>query len=223
MEFITSETNEIAKALSAFQKEVKQPKKDADNPHFRSKYVPLKSVEEVIQKTATKYGLSYTTYPIVDAEKNTVGVGVVILHESGQRIQLPPVIMSLSKGLTPQHVGAAITYGRRYSLGMAFGISSETEDDANSIEPQQPKQQPKYVTQHAETKLDETEPTKEQEEILQKEVLDMIDYFVNQGISFENVEKGLKKYGKTDDVNTLTLTKKKAILDHMKRQLENRK
>ena len=31
----------LAKALSAFQGEVKQPLKDKDNPFFKSKYVPL--------------------------------------------------------------------------------------------------------------------------------------------------------------------------------------
>jgi hypothetical protein len=31
----------IAKALSAFQKDVKQPEKSGENPHFKSKYVTL--------------------------------------------------------------------------------------------------------------------------------------------------------------------------------------
>lgn len=129
MEF-SEKTVEIFKALSDFQKEVKQPKKDADNPFFKSKYVPLENVVEVIHETAGKHGLSEMTYPA--QEENAVGVGVIITHSSGQYIKFPPILLKPDKN-TPQGIGAAITYARRYALSSAFGIASETDDDANSI------------------------------------------------------------------------------------------
>lgn len=135
-------TNELFKALSAFQKEVKQPKKDADNPFFKSKYVPLENVVEVIHEAASKHGLSEITYP---AQNDTsVGVGVIITHSSGQYVKLPPVLLKPDKN-TPQGIGAAITYARRYALSSAFGIASETDDDANSISghDSKPTQKPK--------------------------------------------------------------------------------
>lgn len=126
----SEETVEIFKALSSFQKEVKQPKKDADNPFFKSKYVPLENVVEVIHEAASKHGLSEMTYPA--QEENAVGVGVIITHSSGQYIKFPPILLKPDKN-TPQGIGAAITYARRYALSSAFGIASETDDDANSI------------------------------------------------------------------------------------------
>ena len=125
----SEQTNELFKALATFQKEVKQPKKDADNPFFKSKYVPLENVVEVIHEAASKVGLSELTYPAQEGDH--VGVGVIITHESGQYIEFPPILMKPDKN-TPQGIGSAITYARRYALSSAFGIASETDDDGNS-------------------------------------------------------------------------------------------
>ncbi|MFD4818182.1 ERF family protein [Peribacillus butanolivorans] len=43
----------IAKALSGFQSEVKQPEKDGTNPHFKSKYVTLFANKGRYRKTIT--------------------------------------------------------------------------------------------------------------------------------------------------------------------------
>lgn len=138
----SEQTSELFKSLSEFQKEVKQPKKDANNPFFKSKYVPLENVVEVIHQTASKHGLSELTYPAQD--ETSVGVGVIITHSSGQYIKFPPVLLKPDKN-TPQGVGAAITYARRYALSSAFGIASETDDDGNSISGNEtkPKSKPK--------------------------------------------------------------------------------
>jgi len=148
---ISEEKSELFKALAEFQKEAKQPKKDANNPFFKSKYVPLENVVDVIHETASKHGLSEITYP--SYKENEVGVGVIITHSSGQYIELPPIYLKPEKN-TPQGIGATLTYGRRYALSAAFGIASETDDDGNSISGNQnnqsksnkPKQKPKAQT-----------------------------------------------------------------------------
>lgn len=139
----TSEkTTELFKALAQFQQDVKQPKKDANNPFFKSKYVPLENVVDVIHEAGAPLGLYEATYPV--QEGGLVGVGVIITHSSGQFIEFPPIMLKPSKN-DPQGYGAAMTYARRYALSAAFGIASETDDDANSISPQnQPK--PKKVS-----------------------------------------------------------------------------
>ena len=142
----SEQTSELFKSLSEFQKEVKQPKKDANNPFFKSKYVPLENVVEVIHQTASKHGLSELTYPAQD--ETSVGVGVIITHSSGQYIKFPPVLLKPDKN-TPQGVGAAITYARRYALSSAFGIASETDDDGNSISGNESKPKPKVKTANA--------------------------------------------------------------------------
>lgn len=118
----------IAKALSEFQQEVKQPEKSGENPHFRSKYVTIDGTVKAIHDCAPKYGLSYTQMPVT----TDYGVGVVtlIMHSSGEFIQMDPFVLPMDKK-TAQGAGSAITYARRYSLSAAFGIVSDLDDDGN--------------------------------------------------------------------------------------------
>lgn len=124
-----SETiSELAKALSAFQGEVKQPLKDKDNPFFKSKYVPLENVVEAITEVAHKHGLSFLQYPI--NQENKVGIITILLHSSGEFIQTEPIYATPTKQ-DAQAAGSVITYLKRYSLSAVFGITSDEDDDGN--------------------------------------------------------------------------------------------
>lgn len=126
-----SETqSEILKALANFHKNIIQPKKDANNPFFKSKYVPLENVTEVIDKVAPEYGLAYAQEALTNADKGMVGVTTLLTHESGEWIEFDPLFLKADKQ-TAQGYGSAITYARRYALSSAFGIASETDDDGN--------------------------------------------------------------------------------------------
>ena len=120
---------ELSKALASFQKEVKQPMKDADNPFFKSKYVPLESVVEAITACAPKHGLSFLQYPC-NNEDGRIGIATVITHESGEYMEFDPVFMRPEKD-TPQGLGSVLTYLRRYALSAIFGITSDQDDDGN--------------------------------------------------------------------------------------------
>jgi hypothetical protein len=143
----------LAKALAQFQKEVKQPKKDADNPFFKSKYVPLDNVVDAINECGPKHGLSFTQWPTVHPENGRIGVTTMLLHESGEWMEFDPLYMNSEKD-TAQGAGSVITYARRYSLSAAYGLASETDDDGNEAsgdpnKPAQPRQQPAQTnTQH---------------------------------------------------------------------------
>lgn len=120
---------ELSKALANFHKEVKQPFKDKSNPFFKSKYVPLENVAEAIDTISPKFGLTYTQSTITDDNGN-VGVATILVHESGEFIEHPPAMTKPEKN-TPQGIGSALTYMRRYSLSAAFGITSDQDDDGN--------------------------------------------------------------------------------------------
>lgn len=120
---------EISKALAKFQEEVKQPFKDADNPFFKSKYVPLESVVEAISQYGPKNGLSFTQWALND-ESGKVGVATLLMHESGEFIEYDPVFMTPDKN-TPQGAGALLTYLKRYTLSAIYGITSDADDDGN--------------------------------------------------------------------------------------------
>jgi len=135
---------EISKALAKFQEGVKQPLKDADNPFFKSKYVPLENVVEAISDYGPKNGLSFVQWPKND-ENGRVGVATLLMHTSGEFIEFDAVFMKADKE-TAQGAGALITYLKRYSLSAIYGITSDEDDDGNNSsgnnkeKPEQPKQ-----------------------------------------------------------------------------------
>lgn len=134
----TSESiSNISAALAKFQSEVKQPKKDANNPFFNKKYVPLEGVVSVITEPLAKNGLSYIQSTGTDEEH--VIVTTLLMHTSGEFIESDPLKLpghQVQKGggkdFNPQGIGSAITYGRRYSLTALLGIASEEDDDGNA-------------------------------------------------------------------------------------------
>lgn len=149
---------EISKAMAKFQEEVKQPFKDANNPFFKSKYVPLESVVESITSIAPKHGISFVQWASND-ENGRVGVSTMIMHTSGEYIEFDPVYMNADKN-TAQGAGALISYLKRYSLSAVFGITSDQDDDGNhaSGNTNKPKQQPKAKPEqigHLKTKVKE--------------------------------------------------------------------
>ena len=138
-----SETlTEFSKAFAKTQQEMKQPLKDANNPFFKSKYVPLENVVEAITESASKNGLSFTQFPSSD-EAGNVTVGTLVMHSSGEWIEYDPIKMKPVKN-DPQSIGSAITYAKRYALSAIFGITSDQDDDGNEAT-QTKKQQPKKV------------------------------------------------------------------------------
>ncbi|EGE7116079.1 ERF family protein [Listeria monocytogenes] len=119
---------ELSVALSKFQEKVEQPAKTANNPFFKSSYVPLENVISAVKKHAPDLGLSYIQIPLT--EENKVGVKTILMHSSGEFVEFDPFMLPLDKN-TAQGAGSALTYARRYTLSAAFGIASDEDDDGN--------------------------------------------------------------------------------------------
>ncbi|PTK92527.1 ERF family protein [Staphylococcus gallinarum] len=169
---------EINKALVEFHKKVKQPMKDANNPFFKSKYVPLENVVEAIDDVAPSLGLSFTQWASNDAN-GRVGVSTMVLHESGEFIEFDPVFMKADKE-TAQGAGALISYLKRYSLSAVFGITSDQDDDGNYASGVNGK--PKA------TQAKTNSPTKTQKDELRKAIETFIGVVVENGRSEEYKE-----------------------------------
>ncbi len=118
----------IAKALAAFQAEVKNPANTETNPFFNSKYAPLNDILNLVRPLLSKHGLSVLQSPSGDGQNVTVTT--LITHESGEWIESEPLTLKADKA-TAQGAGSAITYARRYALSAMLGISSEDDDDGN--------------------------------------------------------------------------------------------
>jgi hypothetical protein len=122
-EFMMSITQtKFAPAFLAFQREVKDPQKNSTNPHFKSKFASLEDSIEAIRPIANKHGFTISQWRVGK------GLTTLILHESGEYIR-GTAEMIIEK-LTPQALGSAVTYERRYSLLGATGTSGDVDDDA---------------------------------------------------------------------------------------------
>ena len=120
------ELDKLAPDLVAFQQAVVDPRKDARNPHFKSKFVPLEGAIEALRPVANAHNFTITQW------RSGSGLVTLFLHTSGQYIY-GEAEMVLDK-LTPQGMGSAITYERRYSLLAATGTSGDVDDDASAAE-----------------------------------------------------------------------------------------
>lgn len=190
----------IAKALSDFQAEVKQPLKDKDNPFFKSKYVPLESVVEAINDIANKHGLSFTQWALND-ETNRIGVATMLLHTSGEFIEYPPIYMKSEKD-TAQGAGSVITYAKRYALSAIFGITSDQDDDANEAS-------------------GNGKPTKPKAEDISierlKDAYEALDKVQVQEKSFTTVYNELKENGMNNEMILAAIVKKTALVQKEKK------
>lgn len=154
----SEEIQEIAKAMNNLQKETMDVIADSENPFFNSKYPDLASVWSVIRKPLTDNGFSI----IQTTEPTDTGVVIItnLLHVSGQWMK-GKLYMPAEK-MTPQKVGSAITYGRRYSLMAMVGVSPIDDDAEEAMDRPKHHKEPtptgkKEVTASARTKLPKEE------------------------------------------------------------------
>jgi hypothetical protein len=93
-------------------------------------YADLGDVIDSVRPVLHKHGLA--VMQDVTGEGRTVFVQTLILHTSGDVLRFGPI--SLPAGDTPQTMGSAVTYCRRYALLAALGIATE-DDDGQAAKP----------------------------------------------------------------------------------------
>lgn len=151
---------EIFKARIKFRAKAVNPKKDKENPHFNSKYASLDSIITTCGPIMAECGLDFLQDVVHDRDGH-IGVWTRLIHESGEWIQFSPVYVKTDT--FAQKVGSALTYAKRYSLGMALGIATDEDDDGN-IASEPPETKTKRQTQkQATTKSQQRSQTKQTE------------------------------------------------------------
>ncbi len=121
--------NELATALAKAQALIKPAVKDSENPYFKSKYADLASVFEACREALTSNGLAIIQRTV--GAGDTVGITTTLMHGSGQWIE--GTITLTLEDPTPQSVGSALTYLRRYSLSSMVGVAPD-DDDGNAAQ-----------------------------------------------------------------------------------------
>jgi hypothetical protein len=114
-------------AFAAFQSEVRDPVKDASNPHFRSRYADLHGVLAAVRPVLAKHGLAITqTINVRDGQVHPL-LETMLLHTSGESISSTVPLAVTKAG--PQEFGSVMSYLRRYSLMALLGIAGADDDD----------------------------------------------------------------------------------------------
>lgn len=144
----------LAKAMVAFNTEMKIIEKDAKNPHFKNNYATLDTIVDEVRPLLAKHGLFIMQFPGGDGEKYTLRS--MLVHESGEWIESEPLTMRPVKN-DPQGIGSCTTYARRYSLSAMLSLNTGEDDDGN--EASQPGKQPQQASQSYQPSKQQSAPT----------------------------------------------------------------
>ena len=138
----------IAAALAAAQSQMPKAAKDSQNPHFRSKYADLASVQDACFPHLNANGIA-VVQP-VEAGEGGYFVRTTLLHESGESLScIVPLILGKQD---MQAFGSAVTYARRYGLMAMAGVAPDDDDGNGAVEGggnHQPKPKAKQPTKPA--------------------------------------------------------------------------
>lgn len=120
--------SELAKALAEFQTDIPHVGKDntADAGNYSYKYADLTAITEAAMPLLSKRGLSFTCGPTM-SEYGFV-LRYALKHTSGEEVTGDYPLPDPAKS-SPQQIGSAISYGRRYCLTAVTGIAPGGEDD----------------------------------------------------------------------------------------------
>jgi hypothetical protein len=113
----------LAEALAALQARLPRVAKTADAQY--GKYADLTVVSEALMPVMSELGLSFTGCPTVRDDGKFV-LAYALHHTSGEGLE---GFYPLPTSGTPQQVGSAITYARRYTLCAVTGLAPGGDDD----------------------------------------------------------------------------------------------
>ena len=119
----------LALALAKAQAEIRSASRDSENPFFKSKYASLASVWE-----ACRAALSSNELAVLQPTKcagTRVTITTLLVHSSGEWVA-ETLTMHAAQN-TPQAIGSAITYGRRYGLSAMVGVAAADDDDDGAL------------------------------------------------------------------------------------------
>ena len=153
-------------------------------------YTDIAAVNQFIESTGQSY------YQEVETENGHDYIVTHVLDATGKEIRkcrgcrIPP----LPGGKNPaQELGSALTYSRRYSLLLAFGLATSDDDGAalNPVKRDKKAVKPDWMT--TEKALDESPRTA----VLDRtEAVNRISLLVNSGkLALEEVQATVRKYG----------------------------
>lgn len=127
---------ELAKAQGEFEppkrtKTARIPGKEG-KAGYEYSYADLADLVAAVQPALTKYGIAWTQDALVEFVGDRLAVTVATrLYLGNEVLEFGPLMLPVGQS-TPQGIGSAITYAKRYALSSALGVPSEADDDGQA-------------------------------------------------------------------------------------------
>lgn len=120
-------------AIHAAQAKIETVRKNGENPHFRSKYATLDEIWESVKKPLNDAGL-IVICDMYTANGERLLTTRLIHAETGEETSCTFPIMAATN--SPQAIGSAMTYARRYTLTALLEIVTDdgADDDGEAVE-----------------------------------------------------------------------------------------
>jgi len=132
----------LASALAKAQAELVNPEKTltatiraaAPGEGQRTfRYAPLSSGLDIVRKTLGQHEIATVQTTAIDQASGILNLTTVLAHASGEWIASDWPVCPIAEMASPQRMGAALTYARRYALFTLVGIAGEDDLDAPDL------------------------------------------------------------------------------------------
>jgi hypothetical protein len=142
MQRSSSSIASLAAALAKAQAELVNPEKSlvanirSDGPGGAERsfcYASLASGLDIVRKTLGQHEIATVQTTAIDPAAGMLNLTTVLAHASGEWIASDWPVCAVSETATPQRMGAALTYARRYALFTLVGIAGEDDLDAPDL------------------------------------------------------------------------------------------
>jgi len=97
------------------------------------RYAPLSAGLELVRKALGEHEIAVVQITMVDEATRMVRLNTVLAHSSGEWIGSDWPVCPIGDITSPQRMGAALTYARRYGLFTLVGIAGEDDLDAPDL------------------------------------------------------------------------------------------
>src|SRR5438270_5541747 len=132
----------LASALAKAQAELVNPEKSL-TATIRSgrpgegersfRYAPLSSGLDIVRKTLGQHEIATVQTTAIDTVAGIVNLTTMLAHASGEWIASDWPVCPIADIASPQRMGTALTYARRYALFTLVGIAGEDDLDAPDV------------------------------------------------------------------------------------------
>jgi ERF superfamily len=132
----------LASALAKAQGELVNPEKSliavirpnrAGEGERSFRYASLSSGLDIVRKTLSQHEIATIQTTAIDGEARVLSLTTTLAHSSGEWIASDWPVCPIAEMASPQRMGAALTYARRYALFTLVGIAGEDDVDAPDL------------------------------------------------------------------------------------------